>query len=87
MTHTILRNPAVRRQSGLSRSTIYHRIAQQLWTKPVVLGPRCVGWPADEVNALVAARIAGMSDAQIRELVKSLHERRQNLPILNGGRT
>ena len=43
MTHTILRIPAAKTQSGYSRSTIYLRIAQGLWTKPVSLGPRAVG--------------------------------------------
>ena len=50
MTHTILRIPAVKSESGLSRSTIYLRIAQGLWTKPVSLGARAVGWPSDEVS-------------------------------------
>ncbi len=36
MTHTILRIPAAKSQSGYSRSTINLRIAQGLWTKPVI---------------------------------------------------
>jgi prophage regulatory protein len=79
MLHTILRIPAAKTQSGYSRSTIYLRIAQGLWTKPVSLGPRAVGWPAHEIDALNAARIAGKTDAQIRELVESLHAKRQEL--------
>jgi prophage regulatory protein len=43
--HTIQRLPAVKAESGYSRSTIYLRISQGLWTKQVRLGPRCVGWP------------------------------------------
>ncbi|MEI2746625.1 MAG: AlpA family phage regulatory protein [Ottowia sp.] len=62
MTTTILRIPAAKTQSGYSRSTIYLRIDQGLWTKPVSLGPRAVGWPADEVDALNAARISGKTD-------------------------
>ena len=34
-----------------------------------MLGPCCVGWPANEVAALNAARIAGKSDEDIRALV------------------
>ena len=45
MLQTIYRLPAVKSESGYSRSTIYLRIAQGLWTKQVSLGPRCVGWP------------------------------------------
>ncbi len=69
---TILRRKQVQAETGLSRSTIYARIAQRLWPKPVSLGPRAVGWPAGEVAALNAARISGRSDADIRALVASL---------------
>ena len=77
MTHTILRLPAVKSESGYSRSTIYLRIAQGLWTKQVSLGPRCVGWPAHEVEALNAARVAGKSDEEIRALVVKLEAARK----------
>ena len=60
-----------------SRSTIYLRIAQGLWTKPVRLGPWAVGWPAPEVVALNAARIAGRSDDELRALVVALHAARK----------
>ena len=79
MTHTILRIPAAKTQSGYSRSTIYLRIAQGLWTKPVSLGPRAVGWPAHEIDSLNAARISGKTDDEIRELVQSLHSKRKTL--------
>ena len=76
MTHTILRLPAAKSESGYSRSTIYLRISQGLWTKQVSLGPRCVGWPRHEVAALNAARIAGKSDEEIRVLVRKLEAAR-----------
>lgn len=72
MPNAILRLPSVKTQSGLSRSTIYLRIAQGLWTKPVSLGGRSVGWPANEVAALNAARIAGKSDQEVKDLVVAL---------------
>ena len=58
-TLAILRRKQVQAESGYSRSTIYLRIAQGLWPKPVSLGARAVGWPAGEVSAVNAARIAG----------------------------
>jgi prophage regulatory protein len=79
MLHSILRIPATKFHSGYSRSTIYLRITQGLWTKQISLGPRAVGWPAKEVEALNAARISGMSDDQIRELVKTLQAERSAL--------
>ena len=77
MYHTILRLPGVKTQSGLSRSTIYLRISQGLWTKPISLGARAVGWPSSEIEALNAARIAGKTDAEIRELVVRLEAARK----------
>ena len=75
-TLTILRRKQVESESGYSRSTIYLRITQGLWTRPVSLGPRAVGWPAGEVAALNAARIAGKTDGQILDLVVQLHSAR-----------
>ena len=79
MTHTILRLPAVLADTGLSRSTIYLRIAQGVFTHPVSLGARAVGWPAHEVTAINAARIAGKSEAQMRELVRELEIARKTV--------
>jgi prophage regulatory protein len=78
MTHTILRLPAVKAETGNSRSTHYLRIAQGLFTKPVSLGPRAVGWPSCEVAAINAARIAGKSPEEIRELVAKLEAARKS---------
>jgi prophage regulatory protein len=77
MTHSILRLPAVKAATGLSRSTVYLRIADGVFTHPVSLGGRAVGWPALEVTALNAARIAGTPDAEIRALVAQLEVARK----------
>ena len=78
MSQQILRLPAVKSESGLSRSTIYLRIAQGLWTKPISLGARAVGWPSSEVAAINAARIAGKTDKEIRALVTKLDTARKS---------
>ncbi|MEO8400740.1 MAG: AlpA family phage regulatory protein [Gammaproteobacteria bacterium] len=78
MVTTILRLPAVKADSGYSRSTIYLRIEQKLWTKPVKLGARSVGWPVNEVAALNAARISGKSNDEIRALVEKLEASRKS---------
>lgn len=72
----ILRLPDCKRFSGYSRSTIYLRISQRLWTHPISLGPRAVGWPKSEIAAINAARIAGRSDDEIRALVAQLEAER-----------
>ena len=77
MTHTILRLPAVKAATGLSRSTLYLRIAHGVFPHPVSLGGRSVGWPAHEVAALNAARIAGKPDGEIRALVAELETARR----------
>jgi len=79
MMNTSLRIPAVKSESGLSRSAIYLRISQGLWTKPVSLGARAAGWPSNEVAALNAARIAGKTDDEIRTLVEKLEAARKDL--------
>lgn len=66
-----------------SHASVYNLIRDGLWTNPVKIGERSSGWPDDEVKAINAARIAGQSDAQIRELVKQLHAKRaEKLAIL-----
>lgn len=72
IAHTIFRLEAVLAESGYSRSTLYLRIADGMFTKPITLGERMVGWPALEVDAINMARIAGRSDSDIRALVKTL---------------
>lgn len=77
MTQAILRLPAVKVATGLSRSTLYLRIIQGEFTHPVSLGGRAVGWPASEVAALNAARIAEKSNSEIRDLVVKLEAARK----------
>lgn len=77
MTHTILRLPAVLRERGRSRSAHYLDIQQGLFTRPVSIGLRAVGWPSGEVAALNAARIAGKTAEEIRALVVKLEAARK----------
>lgn len=81
MVATIHRLPVVKSKTGLSRSTIYLQISQGLWIKPIRLGARAVGWPSHEVAALNAARIAGKSDEEIRELVLKLLAARKSFAM------
>ncbi len=57
MKNTILRLPAVKQSTGLSRSTIYLRVAQGTFPRPVSLGGRSVGWLEHEVDEWVRQRI------------------------------
>ncbi len=77
MDQDILRLPAVKAKTGVSRSTLYLRIEQGLWPKPVKLGARSIAWPASEVTAMNAARISGRTDQEIRQLVCQLEAARK----------
>jgi len=57
MSHTILRLPAVKTSTGLSRSTIYLRIAEGRFPRPVSLGGRAVGWLEVEVQQWLTVQI------------------------------
>lgn len=57
MTHTMLRLLAVKARTGLSRSTIYLRVSQGTFPKPVSLGARAVGWVEAEVQEWVQRQI------------------------------
>ena len=58
MMYTILRLPAVKAATGLSRSTIYLRISEGRFPKPVSLGDRAVGWIEAEVQEWLEQQIA-----------------------------
>lgn len=47
---SILRLPTVKARTGLSRSTIYLRISEGRFPKPVSLGGRAVGWVEAEIT-------------------------------------
>jgi prophage regulatory protein len=78
MSQSIQRLPAVIAATGSSRSTIYLRVSQGLWPQPVKLGARAIGWPSSEIMAINAARIAGLSDDEIRSLVIKLEFARKS---------
>lgn len=82
---SILRMPAVKAATGhRSHSSIYCAIHAGLFTKPVQIGQRSVGWPANEVLAINAARIAGKSEVEIKELVQRLHAARVSEQVASG---
>ncbi len=74
----ILRIADVKAATGIcSHTTIYNAIEAGTFPNSIPLGTRAVGWPADEVQTVVAARVAGVDDAGLRQLVQQLHESRR----------
>ena len=77
---SILRMSEVKAATGhRSHASIYTAIKAGLFTSGVAIGQRSRGWPSSEVKAINAARIAGKTEAEIRELVQRLHAQRLEL--------
>ena len=57
MSHTILRLPDVIHQTGLSRSSIYLRIANHEFPQSISLGGRSVGWLQQDIDEWVVEKI------------------------------
>lgn len=78
----LYRRPVVEQATGHKRSTLYRKIKEGLFPKPVTIGTdkhgaTCqVAWPANEVQAVIDARIAGKSDDDIKKLVAELEAAR-----------
>lgn len=51
------RLPQVCADTGLSRSSIYAKMATGAFPKPVQLGPRSVAWRQAEIQSWIAERI------------------------------
>jgi prophage regulatory protein len=69
---SLLRLRDVLRLRARGKTAHYADISRELFTDPVLIGDRAVAWPASEVEAVNAARIAGKTDDDIRELVRRL---------------
>ncbi len=58
MSPTILRLTAVKNRTGLARSTIYFKVSQGTFPKPISLGARAVGWLDSEIDGWLQLQIA-----------------------------
>ena len=79
MSTKILRLPDVLHERARSRTAHFLDIKNGLFTHPVKIGMRATGWPYNEVMTLNAARIAGKTECEIRDLVIELESKRKNL--------
>ncbi len=62
----LLRLPAVKEKTGLSRSTIYARIAAGTFPRPLDLGPNTRAWLLSDVDSWIDGRIAASRHLQER---------------------
>lgn len=71
-SYIIRRKPEARAQFGIANSTFHVWIKRGLMVPGIALGQRSVGFPAYELDAIAAARIAGKSEDEISALVRNL---------------
>lgn len=64
---------------GVCKATGYVWLKQGLLPPPVKLSSGANRWPAHELDAVLAARISGKSDAEIKALVSELVAARAHL--------
>lgn len=57
MVNNILRLPVVKARTGISRSSVYLKISEGTFPKPINLGVRSVGWLESEINEWIQQRI------------------------------
>ena len=60
MHSQILRRKDVEAMIGLSRSTIYKLISQDMFPKPVQLGTRAVGWRLSDIEDWLNTRTSAV---------------------------
>ncbi len=73
----LLRKPVVLKVTGKSNSGLHEDIKEGLMVPVVRIGKNSVAFPEDEIAAINAARIAGKSDDEIRQIVSRLVANRQ----------
>jgi len=64
MPHAILRLPAVKARTGLSRSSIYLHMGRGQFPRAIHLSQHAVGWLEQEVEEWLARRIEQSRDVQ-----------------------
>ena len=63
LQHKFLRLPQVKQSTGLSKSTIYARIAEGTFPKQISLGPRLVVWVESDIQNWIGLQIQASTSA------------------------
>ena len=58
LSHKLLRLPQVKATTGLSKSTIYARIAEGTFPKQIPLGPRLVVWVESDIQNWISEQVS-----------------------------
>jgi prophage regulatory protein len=54
----LIRLDEVKRRTGFQKSSIYNRVAEGTFPRPVNLGARAVAWVEDEIQEWIDSRIS-----------------------------
>jgi prophage regulatory protein len=73
-------NETLRRRRK-SRAAHYRDQKQKLFPQGVKVGKRAVAWPAHEVDEILAAQVAGVTETQLKNIVKKLESKRKTQTI------
>jgi prophage regulatory protein len=83
MNFELWRKPKVKAVLGYKSDTSpSNDIRNGILTTGVAIGQRSKAWPSYEVLAIAEAKVAGKTNDQIRELVKSLHAKRHEMSLV-----
>ena len=58
LSQKLLRLPQVKQTTGLSKTTIYARIAEGNFTKQIPLGPRLVVWVESDIQNWISEQVS-----------------------------
>lgn len=75
----LLRSQEVESRLGIKHSKRAQLVVDGLLPRPIRLAPNDAKWPAHEIDQIIAARISGIDDQGICELVEQLHAERASL--------
>lgn len=75
----LLRIDPARKRLGVGRGTFYDAMSKGLMVRPVKIGARAAAIPEYELDQIIAARIAGKSDCEVRGLVERIHAERARI--------
>jgi len=83
--YKLSRKPRIKDITGMSNTALHTQIKEGVFPPPISIGDRAVAFVDSEINAVLAARIAGKSKDEIKVIVAHLVEQRKNAGQVSNG--